>query len=58
MAKARTEFTTSKNHNKNRNENFYSKAVHKNRLTPQAKAPKAPIMVKNLSSIFNFTRVL
>ena len=45
-------------HNKNLNENFYKKLVHKKRLKPQANAPNAPMIVKNLSSILYFANVL
>ncbi len=51
--KARAELIANSIQSKNRNEKFYSKADHKNRLRPQANAPKAPMIVKNLSSILN-----
>lgn len=58
IVKARKEFTASRDQRRNRKENIYSRADQRNRLMPQAKAPNAPIIVRNLSSILNLANTL
>lgn len=58
MVKERNVFIIRRIHKRNLNENFYNRDDHKNLLNPQANAPKAPIIVKNRSSILYFAKVL